>query len=360
MSFNSGGTISSLFNTGGTIRVASLVINATTFHNDGTLAMSNGTYQTVTQLTNGPTAWITGYGTINTPATLVNHGTILANNSTLALVIGSALESTGRVLATTGRLIVSGIFTNDGTLNFQNSYGTFNSAVVNRGAWISDPSTLTFLASHTETTNGYINAGDGDRYVFQGDLVNQSTNKVLWNTLNVTPGTNTSGQGTTFLFQGTGLTQTQEFFQAGLALTSGFTGSPTPLSNGVQDVTSFAAVGGFQNNFAVGQLMLTNTTLALAPTVPGGPTGALFVNDLFLFDLSHLVISNNMRLYFVNSNSWDMANITLLGSAEIHQLNSLTATTNLLVIPEPNVLLMWLSGVVTLWAARRRARSRHR
>ena len=49
-----------------------------------------------------------------------------------------------------------------------------------------------------------------------------------------------------------------------------------PTTNGVQDVTSFTAVTGFSNNFAVGQLWLTNTTVLLtqAPGVP--PTGALF------------------------------------------------------------------------------------
>ena len=55
------------------------------------------------------------------------------------------------------------------------------------------------------------------------------------------------------------------------------------------------------------------------------------------------------------SNNWSLANITLLGNAEIHQLTGLAGTTSL-VIPEPNVLLMWLCGGVTLWAARRRHR----
>jgi hypothetical protein len=88
----------------------------------------------------------------------------------------------------------------------------------------------------------------------------------------------------------------------------------------------------------------------LSQTVPGGPTGALFVNDLFFSDNSHLIISNDMRLYFVNSNSWTMANITLLGNAEIHQL----LPTDLLVIPEPSTWLMWLCGALALYYGRRR------
>ena len=75
------------------------------------------------------------------------------------------------------------------------------------------------------------------------------------------------------------------------------------------------------------------------------------MNDLYLFGGSHLVISNDMAVYFVNSNAWTLADITLLGNAQIHQLTGLGAE---LVIPEPNVLLMWVCGGITVWAARKR------
>jgi hypothetical protein len=42
--------------------------------------------------------------------------------------------------------------------------------------------------------------------------------------------------------------------------------------------------------------------------------------------------------------------VTLLGGAGLHQL-----TTEFSAIPEPNVLLLWLGGVVTVFAARRRS-----
>ena len=64
-------------------------------------------------------------------------------------------------------------------------------------------------------------------------------------------------------------------------------------------------------------------------------------------------------LYFINSNDWNLANITLLGNAEIHQLSSLGEVAPVLAVPEPNVLLMWLSALATLWAARRRNRKPH-
>ena len=125
-------------------------------------------------------------------------------------------------------------------------------------------------------------------------------------------------------------------------------------SNSTAQQAVGGSVAGFVDNFAVGELVLQGTTLTLTPGgAPSGFTNALFVNDLFLFGGSTLVISNDMQVYFVNSNTWNLANITLLGNAQIHQLTGLGAS---LVIPEPNVLLMWLCGGFTLWAARRRHR----
>ena len=356
LTFNGGGTISSLFNTGGTIRVnGGALTNDTIFNNAGTLAMSGGSYVTSTRLTNGPTAWITGFGTISSAATLFNRGTIYAQGAS-PLIIDSALFNTGQVIASSGSLVVNGVFTNRGTLNFINSLGTFNSAVVNQSAWITTNGGASLFEDNLlVTSNGYINAQYYGTFRFRGDLHNLSTNKLAWNTLDLTPGA-VPGSGDRFIFSGSDVTQTQIFAHPGLLLTGGFVGSPIPLTTGYQDITSYTAVTGFTNNFALGQLWVTNTTLTLQQAVPGGPTGALFVNDLYLFGSAQLVISNNMRLYFVNSNNWTLANITLLGNAEIHQLNPVAVV--LSVVPEPNVLVLWLSGLATLIAARRRARRR--
>jgi len=354
LTFNGGGLISSLFNTGGTIRVGGGVLtNNAIFNNAGTLALQGGTYQTSTRLTNATSAWITGFGTLSSAATLVNRGTILAQGGS-ALVIDSGLYNTGQVLAVSGSLQVTGVFTNQGTLNFISSAGLFNRAVVNQSTWsLTNGSSSLFDDNVLVTSNGTFQAQYFGHFRFGGNFRNQSTNSAAWNTLDTAPGA-APGNGDLFLFSGSGLTQTQVFAHPGLLLTGGFTPGPVTLSNAVQDVTSFAAVTGFDNNFAVGQLWLTNTTLELTQTVPGGPSGALFVNDLFLLDNAHLVISNDLRLYFVNSNSWDLANITLLGNAEIHQLHSTGFIS--LVVPEPNVLVLWLSGALTLLAARRRSR----
>ena len=233
------------------------------------------------------------------------------------------------------------------------SQGTFHSAVVNAGAWITDPSTNIFENALTITSTGYVQAGTGDVYIFHGDLNNQSARSNAWQTLNVTPG-NSSGAETKFEFDGAGLTLTQRFTTAGLLTTGGFAGAPASINNGVQSVSAYTNLAGFVNNFAVGELELTNTALVLAQAAPSPTPNALFVNDLFLSADARLIISNNMRLYFVNSNSWDAAQITLLGNAQIHQLSDALP----LAVPEPNVLAMWLAGLVTLYAARRRHQRR--
>ena len=354
MSFNGGGQVSSLFNTGGTIRVAGgILTNLSTFGNAGTLALAGGAYQATVQFTN--TGWLVGVGTMNTPVALVNRGTIAANlgNTNTALVVNSDLLnlSNGVVRADSSALLVTGVFTNNGTLQFISSVGTYNQTVVNNGAWSSSGGSSVFSNNFVITTNGYVSAAGG-KYVFTADLLNQSTNNLHWDTLGVTVGIGTVSNGVKFLFSGTDVTQTQTFASAGLRLTGGFEGSPLNLTSGVQNTVGYAE--GYSNNFAVGQLWLTNTTLVLEQS-PGlvATNGALFVNDLFLFGGSHLVINNDMTVYFVNSNAWTLADITLLGNAQIHQLTGLGTE---LVIPEPNVLLMWLCGALTVWAARRRNR----
>jgi hypothetical protein len=353
LAFGGGGSISSagLYNTNGTIRISGTtpLVNNNVFHNAGTLAMVGGIYQTSTKLTNALGGTIGGYGTIISAAELVNNGTLLISGGKLTLSGGLQNNSGAHVTGSGGELVVNGVFTNNGSLNFVGTAGTFNGAVFLSGGWGQNSTASSLFESNVMISATGTITDSGGTYIFRGNVNNQSTANTTWNTLSITPGTNTVGSGTKFLFEGTSLASTQYFTHPGLLLTGGFVGTPTPTTNGIQTVSSIAAVTGFENNFAVNQFWLTNTTLVLAPT---GSSGALFVNDLYFFGSAHLIISNNMRVYFVNSNTWSLANITLLGNAEIHQLNSLAESVT--VIPEPNVLLMWLAGAITLYAAKRR------
>ncbi len=325
LTFVDGGSISSLFNTGATIRVESLLTNAgSVFINAGTLAVvGGGTY---------------------------------VNTADLNTLVG------GVVTVNTSRVIVGGAYTgaSGSTLTMINSVGTFGT-VVNSGAWITDPSTNIFNGDHTETSSGFIAASAGDVYIFKSNFVNQSTQNTTYDTMNTTPG-GSGAAGTKFIFDGTNTVSssgyTQQFFTAGLKLTGGFSGTPSPLSNGVQFVTSFPAVTGFVDNFALDRLEIgnlgTNSILELFDSFPSdGTNAALFVNDLWLLGSSQLILSNNTVLYFVNSNAWSMANISLLGNAELHQLTLEQVS----AVPEPSVILLWVCGIATVYAARRRARA---
>ena len=359
LSFSGGGSLSSLFNTGATIQVTAGILTNFMIGFDntgGTLALAGGSYVHASGLfTNSSSGWLTGYGSLTAAAAILNQGTILANGGlSRPLVLNSNLvnTATGYVTASGSALQINGVFTNNGTLQVISGVGTYNNQVVNDNVWRTDGvANNTFLDTFLITTNGYVRAGGSDRYVFKADLLNQSTNNVFWSTLGVTPGTNTVGGGTQFLFSGSGQTHTQLFEHPGLLLTGGFTTLDGSLTTGVQNVSG--TIAGFVDNFAVGELVLNNTTLELAAAgATAGITNALFVNDLFLYG-AHLVISNDMQVYFVNSNTWNLADITLLGNAQIHQLAGFNTS---LIIPEPNVLVMWLCGGVTLWAARRRRR----
>lgn len=300
-----------------------------------------------------------GSGAIAGPVFVENGGT-LAPSAGATLTLNNSLVNTGSVIVASSRLVVNGAFTNVGTFHSSAGVGTFNSAVVNSGAWVTDPTTNVFNGNYTMTASGSINASAGDVYLFHSNFVNLSAQSNTWHTLNTTPGTN-GASGTKFIFDaysGVTPTLTQQFYTAGLALTGGFSGSPSPLSNGVQFASVFSGVEGFHDNFALDLLeagnSATNSLLELLDAFPADTnTAALFVNDLWLFGNSHLIISNNVRLYFVNSNDWTLANITLLGNGQIHQISA-----SALAVPEPGVVFLWLCGALSIHASRRRAQRR--
>jgi len=328
----------------------------TAWLNDGRVILAGGTV-VGGNISNNAARLFGGYGTLNVD--FVNSGTFQATSGQALTVNGATFVNAagGTVMANSASLTVNGAFTNVGTFVMNNGIGRFNGIVVNQGAWITDPTTNIFNSTHTETSSGYISASAGDVFIFKSNLVNQSAQNVTWDTLNTTPG-NSGATGTKFIFDGQGANLTQEFFTAGLALTGGFVGIPDPSDTGVQTVSTFSAVSGFITNFALDRLEIgnagTNSILKLADSFPlDGQTAALFVNDLWLFGTSKLILNNDVRLYFVNSNNWSLSNIQLLGNAELHQLVLAQAQISS-VIPEPSTLLLLYAGVLTAWGVRRR------
>ena len=85
LTFVGNGSISSLFNTGSTVRIEGLLTNTSVFANRGSLAMAGGTYQSGNMVSNGSGFFVTGWGTVDAPITNLSGGTVTASNGTLTV-----------------------------------------------------------------------------------------------------------------------------------------------------------------------------------------------------------------------------------------------------------------------------------
>ena len=84
----------------------------------------------------------------------------------------------------------------------------------------------------------------------------------------------------------------------------------------------------------------------------GIPNLALYLNNLDMGTDSLLMISSNVQVYFISSNNWTLANVQLLGNPNYNQ--TFDGIHQLVVVPEPAIVLLWLSSIATVYAARRR------
>ncbi|HXI84385.1 MAG TPA: autotransporter-associated beta strand repeat-containing protein [Verrucomicrobiae bacterium] len=335
---------------------ATLAINGTTaWLNNGQLTVSGGTV-IGGAISNNASKVISGFGTIS--PNVYNSGQVLVNNPGQVLTLNNSLVNLagGVVAANTGSLAINGTFTNAGTLNMVHSVGTFSGAVVNSGAWITDPTINVFQNTYTVTSSGFIQSSAGDVYIFTNNattaanFINVSTNKSQYDT-----------RASDFVFANT-LGLTQVFAAAG----HDFGPAASMATNRIEGLNADPfSLPQYSNNFALGTLEISDFTTVrvtdafstLGPGTNDGFEAALYLDNLFLGSNSLLLIGSNVQLYFINSNSWSMANVQLEGNPNFD--NSLNGIHQLAVIPEPSVVLLWLSGITTLCAARRRqARAR--
>jgi len=87
--------------------------------------------------------------------------------------------------------------------------------------------------------------------------------------------------------------------------------------------------------------------------------GSGVLTDSFvLFQLNGSAPASLTNALILGGGGWDasQAKVSIVGNQVL--LSGVMFNQTLAVIPEPNVLLMWLAGGVTLWAARRRNKSR--
>ena len=338
----------------------------------GTLTLSNGGSITTDKLliTNTAGVLVFNSGTLSTSSSYISNnltaviGTGLSSaqwnmhDGLQSLAVGLTVFGRAIVNVTSAQLSVSGQVTNNGTLNFVNSVGSFNQQVVNANAWFTDPTTNIFYDNFIQTESSYIHAAADDVYIFTnnattaGGFLNRSTNNVPWDT-----------SQTKFVFAAT-LSVTQNFYAAGHErldlLTAGVHTDQTTQVTG--DWTASTNI-----NFSLGTLEISAYSTVRVWDVFSdlGPQfgtndnwrGALYVENLELGIGSYLIISSNTSVYFLNSNTWSSANFELLGGGfrtggELHQFAPLSPAVQ--VVPEPEVLLLWGIGAMIVFVARRR------
>ncbi len=136
----------------------------------GVFDQSNGTNQVAVTLTIGGTAGASG--TYNLAGGIVAAGT----PKTDGLINNDALNVTGPA-----RIDANVLNNASGTIQVTGAVLNVNGNITNFGVIALDPSRLT-AQTLTVGASGYLSAGVGDVLALTGNLINQSTQSVLWNT----------------------------------------------------------------------------------------------------------------------------------------------------------------------------------
>lgn len=85
----------------------------------------------------------------------------------------------------TGSRIITGDVINEasGTINVNNTTVAYTGKLTNKGAYLSDSSNNNFTDLEV-TESGYLIAGTGDSFIISEDFINQSSEQLLWDTVN--------------------------------------------------------------------------------------------------------------------------------------------------------------------------------
>ena len=335
---------------------------AQAFTNVGAISLSNGTLTAPSVNNSGN---ILGYGTFNaalnntggvtnstsgqtlTFTQPVNNnvgGTISAlNNSSLAF--NNALLNSGAItVQDQSTATFAGAVTNAGTITVQNqSLLNFNAGLTNNGtlafAPVVNPSTAIITGSLTLGSGGVISMWNAnDMLVVRGSFVNGSTNNNSFNTLNGV-----------MVFGAAGPLTTNTFEVAGRNLGTN--------------------VAGFNNNFAIGTLNVTNGIRFVDYINNGGGGNSnevLYVDVLHLFSGATLKLSA-LTIYvgfeFIDDDGtgaktfttgiYNQGNAASFGLVNVFIDNG----GQIVIVPEPSTYALLLAGAAAMGWWRRRCRS---
>lgn len=321
--------------------------NSLTISDGGFVHQTGAGILSSTNTSTGNSATISGANSL-----WVNASTWASNASQIRLLDGGKLQtgllsmdSSSALLLSNGVYALGAVITNQGTTRVINSRVTYASPVVLGGAYLSDPSTNTFVSNLTVTASGALSGSNGDLFVFHQNFINQSTNRAQFDLAHAA-----------VLFTNAANHLLSVSNSGALNLGQGF--------------TSFAQVA---TNFAIGQLSVAGGNRLTIAGNRDALTNALYVGWLDLqgsFDTnSYAAVTNaifqainlpNINLYYDTydpRNGWLNANL-INDSANGYQLWGPTGGM-LLPIPEPSVVALALTAgaVLIAWRARRSERS---
>jgi len=370
LTFAGGGSISTLLNTGTTIRVEnSSLTNTSSFVNRGTLTLAGGTYQSSAAVTNTSGFQIeNAAGTVGTlSAALINSGTLAANSGTLTL-LAAPTQSGAINIAATGVLNVVPDWVNSGTINFT------------AGGAITGGNLTNTSASGTITGAGFINSFlvNQNRLDINGLTVSnnflQTAGSFTISGASTITG-NAMVNGGTLNLQGKSLAVNSLILATGATLTNGTLGAT--LNGGVTNAgtVNFAAdvyvlgpvtnTGTWLQRGAISNEVDNAGTLTLmANTINSRVTGGLVNSGSLLFSngpgyiIGAVTNSGSISFQGAISNNYVQTagsitlgnNATITGTASISggnfDLNGKTYTNNQMVVSGSGMLSNGVAGAI--------------
>ena len=293
----------------GSVSLSGGTLTAPGVNNSGSV-LGYGTFNAALNNSGGVTNNTSGQTlTFTQPVTNNAGGTMSALNSS-RLAFNSALQNGGTItVQDQSTATFAGTVTNTGSITVQNqSLLTFNTDLTNNGTLafgpVINPSTVVISGNLTLGSSGVISMNNltNNTLVMQGNFVNGSTNNTSYDT----------SKGVTVFGAAGGLT-TNTFEVAGKNLGTN--------------------VSGFNNNFAVGTLNVTNG-IRFADYVNNGGGGNS--NEVLYVDVLHLFSGATMKL----------SGLTIyVGLEFIYEDNSGTKTINSGIINQANAASMGLVNV---------------